>query len=185
MTAGSGCRAELLLGAVERQSRKTSTPQEGADGVTLGEAGGHLSQDPAEGDDETVPQHPYLQQRARYERDSKRLMDEASGAVMMAWEGPLMEAHAQAVCTTAGDILNVGFGLGLVDQVHTPRLATTPSLLCHLRLLLQRLHRLLVVLNRLSPRRVCSCFRVLMFDGRRCRAVQCACLAGAVCYPSV
>ncbi|KAE8657059.1 Detected protein of confused Function [Hibiscus syriacus] len=36
-------------------------------------------------------------------------------AVMMAWEKSLMEAHAKAVCTGGGNILNVGFGMGLVD----------------------------------------------------------------------
>lgn len=54
-------------------------------------------------------------------------MDEGGGAVMMAWEGPLMEAHAQAVCTTPGDILNVGFGLGLVDQVPYLPLTQIPA----------------------------------------------------------
>ena len=35
----------------------------------------------------------------------------------MAWEEPLMEAHAHAICSRGGDILNVGFGLGLIDKV--------------------------------------------------------------------
>lgn len=30
-----------------------------------------------------------------------------------------MEAHAHAVASSGGDILNVGFGLGLVDEVIT------------------------------------------------------------------
>lgn len=30
---------------------------------------------------------------------------------------PLMEAHAHAVASSGGDVLNVGFGLGLVDEV--------------------------------------------------------------------
>ena len=29
--------------------------------------------------------------------------------------GPLMEAHAEAVCSSGGDVLNVGFGMGMVD----------------------------------------------------------------------
>ena len=29
---------------------------------------------------------------------------------------PLMEAHAHAICSSGGDVLNVGFGLGLVDE---------------------------------------------------------------------
>lgn len=42
-------------------------------------------------------------------------MDSNSKAVMMAWEKPLMEAHAKAVCSGGGHILNIGFGMGLVD----------------------------------------------------------------------
>lgn len=42
-------------------------------------------------------------------------MDSDSKAVMMAWEKPLMEAHAKAVCSGGGNVLNVGFGMGLVD----------------------------------------------------------------------
>ena len=35
---------------------------------------------------------------------------------MMEWEGPLMEQHAQVICVGGGHMLNVGFGLGLVDE---------------------------------------------------------------------
>ena len=42
-------------------------------------------------------------------------MDSNSKAIMMAWEKPLMEAHAKAVCSGGGHILNIGFGMGLVD----------------------------------------------------------------------
>jgi hypothetical protein len=97
-----GCRAELLLGAVERKTH---------DGVPG-----------------SIPEHGYLQQRAEYEGEG-RLMDEGGGAVMMAWEGPLMEAHAQAVCSTGGDVLNVGFGLGLVDEVRATLHPPLPLLL--------------------------------------------------------
>ena len=43
-------------------------------------------------------------------------MDEEGKGVMMSWEKPLMAAHAKAVCAGGGDILNVGFGMGLVDN---------------------------------------------------------------------
>ncbi|KAH9297682.1 hypothetical protein KI387_029364 [Taxus chinensis] len=58
----------------------------------------------------------YLEQRVLYSED--RLMDEEDKGVMMAWEKPLMEAHARAVCSggEGGSILNVGFGMGLVDM---------------------------------------------------------------------
>lgn len=37
---------------------------------------------------------------------------------------PLMEAHAHAVAASGGDVLNVGFGLGLVDEVWCPCLTS-------------------------------------------------------------
>ncbi|KAF2324296.1 hypothetical protein GH714_011778 [Hevea brasiliensis] len=55
----------------------------------------------------------YLEDRVTFSED--KLMDSDSKAVMMAWEKPLMEAHAKAVCSGGGHILNIGFGMGLVD----------------------------------------------------------------------
>lgn len=55
----------------------------------------------------------YLEDRVSFSED--KIMDAESKAVMMAWEKPLMEAHAKAVCSAGGHILNVGFGMGLVD----------------------------------------------------------------------
>lgn len=41
----------------------------------------------------------------------------AGEAVMMGWEAPLMEKHAAAICRGGGGhYLNVGFGLGIVDN---------------------------------------------------------------------
>lgn len=55
----------------------------------------------------------YLDDRVSFSED--KLMDSNSKAVMMAWEKPLMEAHAKAICSVGGHILNIGFGMGLVD----------------------------------------------------------------------
>ncbi|KAK9756413.1 hypothetical protein RND81_01G095300 [Saponaria officinalis] len=65
---------------------------------------------------EKVNDHPngcYLEDRVSFSED--KLMDSESKAIMMAWEKPLMEAHAKAVCSRGGHILNIGFGMGLVD----------------------------------------------------------------------
>ncbi|KAM0937434.1 putative guanidinoacetate N-methyltransferase [Dioscorea sansibarensis] len=58
----------------------------------------------------------YLDDRVSFSED--KVMEAESKAVMMAWERPLMEAHARAVCGNGngGRILNVGFGMGLVDE---------------------------------------------------------------------
>jgi type IV protein arginine methyltransferase len=56
----------------------------------------------------------YLRQRVCYEGGN--LLDANGDAVMMPWEKPLMLAHANLICQSGGDVLNVGFGLGLVDE---------------------------------------------------------------------
>lgn len=56
----------------------------------------------------------YLEDRITFSED--KLMDADSKAVMMAWEKPLMEAHAKAICSGGGHVLNIGFGMGLVDE---------------------------------------------------------------------
>jgi len=35
--------------------------------------------------------------------------------VMMDWEAPLMKRHAEIICEGRGDVLNIGFGMGIVD----------------------------------------------------------------------
>lgn len=55
----------------------------------------------------------YLEDRVSFSEG--KLVDSDSKAIMMAWEKPLMEAHAKAICSGGGHILNIGFGMGLVD----------------------------------------------------------------------
>ncbi|EDQ87989.1 uncharacterized protein MONBRDRAFT_33022 [Monosiga brevicollis MX1] len=71
------------------------------------------------------PAPKYLNKPVRYQGDD--LLDEEDRGVMMLWEKPLMDVHAQLMCQTHGDVLNVGFGLGLIDtaiQSHLPRTHT-------------------------------------------------------------
>jgi hypothetical protein len=58
---------------------------------------------------------PYLDQTLTYTNDG-RLLDENGWSVMMEWERPLMEAGGRVISERGGDILNVGFGLGIVDS---------------------------------------------------------------------
>ncbi|KAJ4800883.1 Protein arginine N-methyltransferase 2 [Rhynchospora pubera] len=64
--------------------------------------------------DDSNTESSYLDERVAFSED--RIMDTESKAVMMSWEKPLMEAHARAVCTNGGRVLNVGFGMGIVDE---------------------------------------------------------------------
>ena len=64
----TGVQAELILGAVERKVRSTQPFNSS-----------------------------YLEQRVQYLKQDEQLVDEDSQGVMMAWEGPLMQAHAKVL----------------------------------------------------------------------------------------
>lgn len=64
----AGVQAELILGAVERKARSAQPSNS-----------------------------TYLEQRVQYLREDAQLVDEESQGVMMAWEGPLMQAHAKVL----------------------------------------------------------------------------------------
>ncbi|KAI8912592.1 S-adenosyl-L-methionine-dependent methyltransferase [Gorgonomyces haynaldii] len=54
-----------------------------------------------------------------------KLLDEHKNGVMMGWETPLMAIHTRIIAPTEGlRILNVGFGLGIIDEMIQ---ATNPS----------------------------------------------------------
>jgi len=60
----------------------------------------------------------YVKQKLSYEGDGDGavLKDEKGGGVMMGWEKPLMRRHAEVIAPTPGlSVMNVGFGLGLID----------------------------------------------------------------------
>ena len=58
---------------------------------------------------------PYREQVLTYTNDG-RLMDETGQAVMMEWERPIMEQAAEVITRKGGRVLNVGFGMGIIDS---------------------------------------------------------------------
>ena len=60
------------------------------------------------------PDLSYLSHPVRYDGDDK-LLDTENDAVMMDWEAPLMRRHAQVMCASRGDVMNIGFGMGIID----------------------------------------------------------------------
>ena len=57
-----------------------------------------------------------------YEEDYPSLENEEL-EVMMSWEAPIMEKSAEFVCQNGGDILEIGFGMGIASdyiQTHSP-----------------------------------------------------------------
>lgn len=64
----------------------------------------------------------YLQTNLTY-TDDGNLVDEYGRFVMMEWEREWMKESANIICENGGDILNIGFGLGIIDsyiQTHNP-----------------------------------------------------------------
>ncbi|KAJ2500946.1 hypothetical protein GGH96_002360 [Coemansia sp. RSA 1972] len=57
----------------------------------------------------------YLLQPVEYSGD--KLIDAEKNGVMMSWEAPLMELHAQTIGSKPDSVvLNVGFGMGIIDS---------------------------------------------------------------------
>jgi protein arginine N-methyltransferase 2 len=103
----AGIRTELLLSLLESQEDEDDVVEFDQDG------------NPTSGD---IPNADYLQMPLHYSDDNTKLLDADKNAVMMDWEGPLMKEHAKILCDRPDvkredlHILNVGFGLGLVDD---------------------------------------------------------------------
>jgi len=51
----------------------------------------------------------------RYFYKDDNLVDEYGRTVMMGWERPLMKKVCDTITTSGGDILNIGFGMGIID----------------------------------------------------------------------
>ena len=56
----------------------------------------------------------YLNNKVYFTKDNRLLTPNAQ-PVMMGWEDPIMKDAASLICHNKGKILNVGFGLGLID----------------------------------------------------------------------
>ncbi len=56
----------------------------------------------------------YLNNKVYFMKDN-RLLDPKAKPIMMGWEDPIMKDAASLICHNKGKILNVGFGLGLID----------------------------------------------------------------------
>jgi protein arginine N-methyltransferase 2 len=64
----------------------------------------------------------YFQQKLTFTEDA--ILDEFGKNVMMLWEKGVMEEAAEIICYNQGDVLNIGFGMGIIDtaiQNYNPR----------------------------------------------------------------
>lgn len=121
------CRAELLLTAVGKSSQLQHTQEQLLQKQTEQK---HKSDAPAldAPDGQDASSLAYLQMPLTFSSDGKMILDHEGHGVMMDWEKPLMDLHAALICSKgSGDILNVGFGLGIIDaaiQAAKPRTHT-------------------------------------------------------------
>jgi len=56
----------------------------------------------------------YLYQNINIKDDI--ILDENGNAIMMEWERSVMNISAKTICYNKGDVLNVGFGMGIIDS---------------------------------------------------------------------
>ena len=61
------------------------------------------------------PNKEYHNEKLTYTKQGD-LLDSKGLPVMMEWERDIMEHDASIICKNGGDILNVGFGLGIIDN---------------------------------------------------------------------
>lgn len=57
----------------------------------------------------------YLEEKLTY-TDDGRLLDSQGRAVMMEWEREIMKESAEVICQNGGRVLNIGFGMGIIDS---------------------------------------------------------------------
>jgi type IV protein arginine methyltransferase len=58
----------------------------------------------------------YLARSLTFSNDNTTLLDSDCNAVMMSWESKLMKKHTDYLCPKPCRVLNVGFGLGIIDN---------------------------------------------------------------------
>ncbi len=76
----------------------------------------------------------------KYTYKNDKLVDEFGMSVMMGWERPVMKKVSELLCFNNGDILNIGFGMGIVDsyiQEYNPKSHTIvechPDVITHIK----------------------------------------------------
>ena len=150
----AGVQSELMFAEVERRQRDRKKQQFQQKQSSSDDAVGQVSSSFNPSNSSNVSNQPsaatttasgmtpeaYVSQKLKYvgRGAAAALVDERGAGVMMQWEKPLMEAHAKVLCMfgtreeRGSDVLNVGFGMGLIDtaiqnmaaQGHAPRTHT-------------------------------------------------------------
>jgi|688.fasta_scaffold677375_2 protein arginine N-methyltransferase 2 len=56
----------------------------------------------------------YIYENIKFEKD--KILDKNNNSIMMSWETIIMYTAAKTICVKKGDILNIGFGMGIIDS---------------------------------------------------------------------
>lgn len=78
-------------------------------------------------DHEYMTEDDYLSTDLTFTKDEILLPD--GFEVMMEWERPIMERSAEIICHNRGDVLNVGFGMAIIDTAIQKQGATTHTII--------------------------------------------------------
>jgi protein arginine N-methyltransferase 2 len=124
----AGVRAELLLSRLDEyqslgDDSDEEDEEEAEEGTEVVEGGVEdlptqepMTADPSANNDD------YL--KDTIEITDTTILDSAANGVMMDWETPIMERHAEVLCSSPGlRVLNIGHGMGIIDnlfQSHSP-----------------------------------------------------------------
>ena len=124
-----GTRAELILGASIRLAKNLKGGNPSVSGESIRKLHRedsdvqrqvqNVDQKSAPVSHEPCTKPDYLQHDIRYNAANTLLLDKDDDAVMMAWERPIMKAHASLLTDNGSHgkrILNIGFGLGIIDE---------------------------------------------------------------------
>lgn len=58
----------------------------------------------------------YLENNVRYDEKTSNLLTSQNDGVMMDWETPIMKKSAELITEPGKNVLNVGFGMGIIDS---------------------------------------------------------------------
>lgn len=155
----AGVRAELLLNRLdEYEQLKDEEDSETESGAALSssnhdEPNPDITLQTPEGDadtpvlatneaepDEKLGNEDFLNSSLRFQGD--RILDENGNGVMMAWESSIMKRTADLLCPDPGfQVLNVGHGMGIVDNFFQTKLPATHHIIEAHSAVLQRMRR--------------------------------------------
>lgn len=126
----AGVRAELLLSRLDEYQALGDDSQDGDEEDEAAEADKEaeekdieeLEKEESTTADPSANNDDYLKDAIQI--SDTTILDSVANGVMMDWETPLMERHAELLCPQPGlRVLNIGHGMGIIDklfQSHSP-----------------------------------------------------------------